>query len=120
MPRSPPSFPVPLQSNTALTRQKCVWEKTIRVREAIKSQMNPIPLPSHIHYELLLQLLERQTLSAVSQQPDRRAQVNQLIITLRKAFAQQKQLETHCQQTHVEIEYRWFLDAPPPRESDSR
>ncbi|HIK31714.1 MAG TPA: DUF5340 domain-containing protein [Oscillatoriales cyanobacterium M59_W2019_021] len=71
--------------------------------------MNPIPLPSHIHYELLLQLLERQTLSAVNQQPDRREQVNQIIITLRKALAQQKQLEASCLQTNVEIEYRWSL-----------
>jgi Family of unknown function (DUF5340) len=82
--------------------------------------MNPIPLPSHIHYELLLQLLERQTLYAVSQQPDRREQVNQLIITLRKAFAQQKQLEASCQQTHVEIEYRWSIHHPNDGESDSQ
>lgn len=81
--------------------------------------MNPIPLPSHIHYELLLQLLEQQTLYAVSQQPDRREQVNQLIITLRKAFAQQKQLEARCQQTNVEIEYRWSIHDPIDGESDS-
>jgi hypothetical protein len=81
--------------------------------------MNPIPLPSHIHYELLLQLLERQTLYAVSQQPDRREQVNQLIITLRKAFAQQKQLEASCQQTHIEIEYHWSIHRPLKGESDS-
>lgn len=71
--------------------------------------MNPIPLPSHIHYELLLQLLERQTLGAVNQQPDCREQVNQIIITLRKALAQQKQLEASCLQTNVEIEYRWSI-----------
>lgn len=82
--------------------------------------MKPIPLPSHVHYELLLQLLERQTLSAVNQHPDRREQVYQLIITLRKAFAQQKQLEAHCQQTQVEIEYRWSLQAPPHGESEGR
>ncbi len=54
--------------------------------------MEPIPLPSLIHYELLLQLL-RQTMLAVSQNPALRAQVNQLIITLRKAAAQQKHIE---------------------------
>jgi Family of unknown function (DUF5340) len=74
--------------------------------------MNPIPLPSHIHYELLLQLLERQTLFAVGQQSAQREQVNQLIITLRKAFAQQKRLEESCQQYNVPFEYRWSINNP--------
>jgi Family of unknown function (DUF5340) len=78
--------------------------------------MNPIPLPSHIHYELLLQLLERQTLYAISPHPGQREQVNQLIVTLRKAFAQQKQLEANCQQTNVEIEYRWSIHDSIDRE----
>jgi Family of unknown function (DUF5340) len=82
--------------------------------------MNPIPLPSHIHYELLLQLLERQTLFAVSQQPDRREQVNQIIVTLRKALAQQKQFEASCQQMNAEIEYRWSIHGPLEGESDSQ
>jgi hypothetical protein len=47
--------------------------------------MEQIPLPSPIHYELILQLLERQTMLAVSENPELRHQVNQLIITLRKA-----------------------------------
>jgi len=72
--------------------------------------MEPIPLPSHIHYELILQLLERQTMVAVSQNPVLRAQVNQLIITLRKAAAQQKQLEESCQQSQVPVEQRWSLN----------
>lgn len=73
--------------------------------------MKPIPLPSLVHYELLLQLLERKTLIAVDQQPAIREQVQQLIISLRKALAQQKQLETVCQQTHIPIEYRWSLNS---------
>ncbi|NEQ78940.1 MAG: DUF5340 domain-containing protein, partial [Moorea sp. SIO2I5] len=48
--------------------------------------MDPIPLPSYIHYELLLQLLERQTAFATSQNPQLREQVHQLISTLRKAL----------------------------------
>ena len=72
--------------------------------------MEPIPLPSPIHYELLLQLLERQTMSAVSQNPDLRAQVNQLIITLRKAAAQQKHLEQSCRVAQVPVESRWSLN----------
>ena len=78
--------------------------------------MEPIPLPSHIHYELLLQLLERQTMFAVSQKKYQRDQVHQLIITLRKAYSQQKHLEEDCQRSQLEIEYRWSLnslEAPP-------
>lgn len=77
--------------------------------------MEPLPLPSHIHYELLLQLLERQTMFAVGQRAHQREQVQQLIITLRKALAQQKHLEEECDRLKVPIEYRWSLnrvDAP--------
>lgn len=83
--------------------------------------MDQIPLPSHIHYELLLQLLERKTLLAVNQKPAMREQVQQLIITLRKAVAQQKQIETVCEQTHVPFEYYWSLnsiDTNPEESSD--
>jgi hypothetical protein len=80
--------------------------------------MEPIPLPSYIHYELLLQLLERQTSFAVSQKPAVREQVHQLIATLRKALAQQKQLEQSCERANLPIEYRWALNnvnlEPPP------
>lgn len=80
--------------------------------------MEPIPLPSRIHYELLLQVLERQTSFAVSQKPAVREQVHQLISTLRKAMAQQKQLEQACERTNLPIDYRWSLnniafDQPP-------
>ena len=50
----------------------------------------PLPLPSHIHYELLLQLLERQTAKGIQQEPNQKEQLQALIITLRKAFSQQK------------------------------
>lgn len=73
--------------------------------------MEPIPLPSYIHYELLLQLLERQTSFAVSQKPAVREQVHQLISTLRKALAQQKQLEQSCQRANLPVEYRWSLNS---------
>ncbi|MBD2310131.1 DUF5340 domain-containing protein [Desertifilum sp. FACHB-1129] len=75
--------------------------------------MEPIPLPSHIHYELLLQLLERQTWFAVSQKSPQQEQVHQLIITLRKALAQQRQLEASCQRANLPIEYRWSINEPP-------
>ena len=81
--------------------------------------MEPIPLPSQIHYELLLQLLERQTLFAANQHPHVREQVQQLIATLRKAAALQKQLEQQCDRGNLPVEYRWSLhqgvsDAPDP------
>lgn len=72
--------------------------------------MEQIPLPSPIHYELILQLLERQTMSAVSQNPELRQQVNQLIITLRKAAAQQKHLEEICQFSSFEVDHRWSIN----------
>lgn len=73
--------------------------------------MEPIPLPSFIHYELLLQLLERQTHFAASQKPEIRDQVQELIATLRKALAQQKKLEQSCQQANLSIEHRWSLNS---------
>lgn len=72
--------------------------------------MEPIPLPSPIHYELLLQLLERQTLYAVNQNPSAREQVQQLIVTLRKAQSQQKQLESKFQRENIPVEHRWSLN----------
>ncbi|HBE17824.1 MAG TPA: hypothetical protein DEG17_13710 [Cyanobacteria bacterium UBA11149] len=72
--------------------------------------MEPIPLPSYIHYELLLQLLERQTSFVANRQPAVREQVQQLIATLRKALAQQKQLEATCERAKLPIEYRWSLN----------
>ncbi|MGB3206955.1 MAG: DUF5340 domain-containing protein [Crinalium sp.] len=72
--------------------------------------MEPIPLPSLIHYEVLLQLLERQTSFAANNQPMIKEQVQQLIITLRKALAQQKRLEQSCDRANVPIEYHWSLN----------
>ncbi|MCU0549517.1 MAG: DUF5340 domain-containing protein [Leptolyngbya sp. Prado105] len=76
--------------------------------------MEPIPLPSHIHYELLLQLLERQTMSAVGS--GQREQVQQLIIVLRKALSQQKHFEEELERRHISIEYRWSLNSVKPPE----
>lgn len=72
--------------------------------------MELIPLPSPIHYETILQLLERQTVSAARQNPALREQIDRLIVTLRKAAAQQKQIEATCQQTQLEYEFRWSLN----------
>jgi len=72
--------------------------------------MEPIPLPSPIHYELILQLLERQTMTSLGQNQDLRNQVNQLIITLRKAASQQKRLEETFQSSSLRIDYRWSVN----------
>ncbi|MBP0016018.1 MAG: DUF5340 domain-containing protein [Cyanobacteria bacterium SBLK] len=73
--------------------------------------MDQTPLPSPIHYELLLQLLERQTLLSVDKNPALRDQVQQLIITLRKAFAQQRQIEAIFEQAKIPYEHRWSLNS---------
>lgn len=78
--------------------------------------MEPIPLPSYIHYELLLQLLERKTMFAVSPQSPQHQQVHQLIITLRKALAIQKQLEQSCERSNLAVEYHWSLNETNHRE----
>jgi hypothetical protein len=72
--------------------------------------MGPIPLPSHIHYELLLQLLERQTLYALKPGTPQYSQAQNVVIQLRKALVHQKQLEESCSQAGVEIEHRWSLN----------
>jgi Zn-finger domain-containing protein len=78
--------------------------------------MDAIPLPSHVHYELLLQLLERQTTFAVGDAPRQKDKVHDLIVTLRKAMSQQKQLETDLERLGYPVEYRWSLNtAAPPR-----
>lgn len=74
--------------------------------------MEPLPLPSHIHYELLLQLLERQSLFSVNHYSEERRQLDELIMTLRKALSQQKRLEQACQMKGIPVEYRWSLNQP--------
>ncbi|MBE7381611.1 MAG: DUF5340 family protein [Leptolyngbya sp. SIO1E4] len=69
-----------------------------------------IPVPSHVHYESLLQLLEQQTLFAAYEQPHLKAEVSELIITLRKAFSQQRKLEEDCGRVGLAIDYRWSIN----------
>lgn len=70
-----------------------------------------LPLPSHIHYELLLQLLERQTAQNIAPDQPQKEQLQNLIRTLRKAFSQQKRLEESCERSRIPIEYHWSLSA---------
>ena len=75
-----------------------------------------IPLPSHVHYELLLQLLEQQTVFATYEEPTLKFEVNELIITLRKALSQQRHLEEECERRGLKIDYRWSLNGLPKPE----
>ena len=74
----------------------------------------PLPLPSHVHYELLLQLLEQQTLFAAYQEPSLKLEVSELISTLRKALSQQRQLEEHCDRLQLKVDYRRPLNDVTP------
>jgi Family of unknown function (DUF5340) len=70
-------------------------------------------LPSLIHYELVLQILEKQTLlDADNQDQVVRQQVQQLIVTMRKAISQQRMLEEECSRRQLEVEHKWGLNNP--------
>lgn len=43
-------------------------------------------------------------------------QVHELIVTLRKAQSQQKQLEERCRRVNLPIDYRWSLNTAQPNE----
>ncbi|ABG52296.1 conserved hypothetical protein [Trichodesmium erythraeum IMS101] len=72
--------------------------------------MEKIPVPSRIHYELLLQLLEKKTIVAVDYNTKESQKVQELIVAVRKALALQKQLEECCKQANLPIEYYWSIN----------
>lgn len=82
--------------------------------------MRTLPLPAHIHYELLLQLLEQQSVPVVQDMcldPNTavklksvREYLHSTVIMLRKALAIQKQLEEICAVQGIEVSYRWSLN----------
>ena len=73
--------------------------------------MDRIKLPSLVHYELILQVLERQTTIAADRDPIVRDRVQQLIVTLRKALSQHKLLEDICHNQQLEVEHVWALNS---------
>jgi hypothetical protein len=76
--------------------------------------MEKLPLPARVHYELLLEMLERQSLRS-TEDPIVKEQIQQLIFTIRKAYSQQKQLENNCSQRRIAIDYHWsIVDAEEP------
>ncbi|NEP88610.1 MAG: DUF5340 domain-containing protein [Okeania sp. SIO2C2] len=72
--------------------------------------MEAIPVPSRIHYELLLQLLEKKTILAVEYNTKQHEKARELIVTVRKALALQKQFEESCKQANLPIEHQWSLN----------
>jgi Family of unknown function (DUF5340) len=75
--------------------------------------VSKIQLPSLIHYELVLQILEKQTLpDSDGQDLYIRQQAQQLVITMRKAISQQRKLEEDCLRRQLEIEHQWGLNSP--------
>jgi hypothetical protein len=74
-----------------------------------KDTMKSVVLPAPIHYELLMQLLERHTQGALDQHPSQRQQLQDLLATLRKATLQQEYLEAECRRLGLTIEYRWSI-----------
>jgi exopolyphosphatase/pppGpp-phosphohydrolase len=75
--------------------------------------MSSVPVPSHVHYELLLQLLERQSIVAVDKK-QHQDQIQQLIATLRKAVVLQQQFEETLEREGHSLEYRWSLNQVEP------
>jgi hypothetical protein len=71
--------------------------------------VNPIPIPSAIHYELPLQLLEQEAHFALVHHATQRQMVQELIATLRKALALQKRLEESCARDGLSVDHRWSL-----------
>ena len=74
----------------------------------------PLPLPSHVHDELLLQLLKQPTLFTAYQELALKLEISKRISTLRKALLQQRQLEEHCDRLQVKVDYRWPLNDVTP------
>ncbi len=73
--------------------------------------MDRINLPSLVHYEIILQVLERQTMMVADRDPIVRERVQQLIVTLRKALSQHKLLENVCTHQQMEVEHVWGLNS---------
>lgn len=82
--------------------------------------MNPLPLPAHVHYELLLQLLEQQSMAVLQEMNLDPAQAGKLrsareylhttLVMIRKALVLQKQLEEMCELQGIPVSYRWSLN----------
>ncbi len=67
-----------------------------------------VPVPAPILYETLLKILEKETLDKIGRDdPKSFDQVQEVIRALRKAFAQQKQLEDQWANQGYVVDHRW-------------
>ncbi|HIK47962.1 DUF5340 family protein [Thermosynechococcus sp. M55_K2018_012] len=66
-----------------------------------------VPVPAHIHYELVLQILERASSGY--------QQLHSAVIHLRKALRLQKQFEEEWQLGGGSVEYQWSLNRDRPQ-----
>ena len=76
--------------------------------------LDSIPLPSPIHYEVPLQLLEQKARFAVGGHPAQREMLHELIATLRKAMVQQRRLEESCARNGLTVDHRWSIGESSP------
>jgi hypothetical protein len=85
-----------------------------------KLTVNSLPLPAHIHYELLLQLLEQKSfpvLQEMALDPNlspklkaSREYLHSTMVMVRKALVLQKQLEEICEAQGIPVSYHWGLN----------
>lgn len=73
------------------------------------SPRSPVPVPSHIHYESLLQILEQVSLPSLPPSSAAYQQLHTAVIHLRKALRLQKQFEEEWQLNGGRVEYQWSV-----------
>jgi hypothetical protein len=75
-----------------------------------------VPVPSHIHYESLLQILEQTSLTSLPPSSPAYQQLHAAVIHLRKALRLQKQFEEEWQLTGGTVDYQWSVNRPLPKD----
>ncbi len=74
-----------------------------------------VPVPAHIHYELVLQILEQASLPTLPPNSSGYQQLHSAVIHLRKALRLQKQFEEEWQAGGGSVEYQWSLNRDRPQ-----
>ncbi|BCX11620.1 MAG: hypothetical protein KatS3mg067_0558 [Thermosynechococcus sp.] len=74
-----------------------------------------VPVPAHIHYELVLKILEQVSLPALPPNSTAYQQLHSAVIHLRKALRLQKQFEEEWQLSGGSVEYQWSLQRDRPQ-----
>ncbi len=74
------------------------------------STRSTVPVPSHIHYESLLQILEQVSLPSLPPSSEAYQQLHAAVIHLRKALRLQKQFEEAWQLSGGHVDYHWSVN----------